>query len=174
MAATYDLIESIPLTGTTNTATFLSVPGTYTDLIIEGHVTCAATGGTDIYVRFNNDTGSNYYGTGAGSNQVPQFRAVQYSGTAAIIIGLNNSQTQTTNPMMFEVNLNNYASNSFTKNAVHNWSYLANTATSTGNVGFGAFQWRNTNTVTRVDVLSSSGVNLTGRISLYGILAGNA
>lgn len=173
MAATYDLIESVELTGIGSTATFLSIPSTYTDLVISGQLTINTTA-SDLYLRFNNDTGANYYGQGAGSNQTPQFRAGAVGPTGAVwLIGLLNSQVQSTNPNFFEVHVNEYANTSYTKNIVQNWGYVADTATR-ANVGFGAFQWRNTSAINRVDISSTSGGAITGRISLYGILAGNA
>lgn len=174
MAETYTLIESLELPGSSSVATFLSISGSYTDLVIQGHVTIVAPPSADLYLRFNNDTGSNYYGQGAGSNASSLFRSDQYSGTAIRLVGTINSQQQTQNPNMFEAQINEYANGSYTKNGVQNWSYLAQTSSNIANVGFGAFQWRNTSAITRIDISSSTGGNLTGRISLYGILAGNA
>lgn len=175
MAETYTLIETVPLDGSTSVATFLTVPGSYTDLIIEGHIQVAISSGScDLLLRFNNDSGGNYYGQGASSNAVPQFRSDRYTaGTGARLTGTVNSQSQS-NPIMFNAQINEYSNGSFTKNGVQNWSYLVNTGTPIANVGFGSFQWRNTNAITRVDILATNSGALTGRVSLYGILAGNA
>lgn len=174
MAATFDLIQSLALSGS-SAATFTSIPATYTDIVIQGNFTTTMpTSSTDIDLRFNNDTAGNYYQQGAGSNTGLLFRSEAFNGGSVRIIGLQNSQQATgaSNPYLIEVHINEYANTSYTKNGVNNWSYMVGTAAA--NVGFGAFQWRNTVAITRIDITASGGGTLTGSINLYGILAGNA
>jgi hypothetical protein len=57
--ATYEPIQTNTLTSNSSSITFNGIPQSYTDLIL---VTYALnTGGnTDLFLRFNNDTGANY------------------------------------------------------------------------------------------------------------------
>ena len=58
MANTYELIQTISLTGSQAAIDFTSIPGTYTDLVIIGHTQTSSS--TGINMQFNGDTGSNY------------------------------------------------------------------------------------------------------------------
>jgi hypothetical protein len=174
MAETYDLIQSLTVTGSSDTASFTSIPGTYTDLIVQGNFTqTMPSASCDIDMRFNSDTAGNYYQQGAGSNTTPLFRSEAFNGGSVRVMGLQNSQTTggENNPNFIEVHIAEYA-NSYTKNGVNSWAYVVGTATA--NVGFGAFQWRSTSAITRIDFKTTNGGLLTGTINLYGILAGNA
>lgn len=60
MASTYTLIGTTTIASNTSSVVFSSIPNTYTDLelIING---IGISGGTDWYMRLNNDSGTNYY-----------------------------------------------------------------------------------------------------------------
>ena len=65
---TYESISSVTLTSNSTTVTFGSIPQTYTDLVLV-IVAKITSGGLDMFIRFNSDTGSNYsytqlYGNG--------------------------------------------------------------------------------------------------------------
>lgn len=71
MPATYEPISTQTLANnTTATVTFSSIPSTYTDLILVFGGT-RTTGASDIFLRFNSDTATNYsrtYLSGNGSS----------------------------------------------------------------------------------------------------------
>ena len=58
---THDLIASSVLDSQVDSVTFSSISGSYRDLILVGVVKTAATGGPSANLRFNSDSGSNYY-----------------------------------------------------------------------------------------------------------------
>jgi hypothetical protein len=59
MSSTYEPIATNTLGSATTTVTFSSIPSTYTDLIIVVNG-AAASGGNNLGIRFNTDSGSNY------------------------------------------------------------------------------------------------------------------
>jgi hypothetical protein len=71
MANTYTLIASNTLSSSAATVTFSSIPGTYTDLVLRISTRVDfATLDSNVLIRFNGDTASNYsttwlYGNGA-------------------------------------------------------------------------------------------------------------
>lgn len=104
---TYESISSVTLTSNSTTVTFGSIPQTYTDLVL---VTVAkiTSGGLDMFIRFNSDTGSNYsytqlYGTGTSalsaraSNQTIGNAGAVYASNDGVIINhiMNYSNTTT-------------------------------------------------------------------------------
>jgi hypothetical protein len=58
MPSTYEPIETTTVGTATNTVTFSSIGGSYTDLIIVTNVKSTST--ENMSMRFNSDTGSNY------------------------------------------------------------------------------------------------------------------
>ena len=58
MPGTYEPLATTTGTGSSTTVTFTTIPQTYTDLVLVCSDINAQT--TDIGVRFNNDSGSNY------------------------------------------------------------------------------------------------------------------
>lgn len=174
MAYTYDLISSQTFTNNTGSASFTSFSSAYTDLVIQGHVTGSGSG--DVYLRFNGDDGSsgnNYYMIGATASTAG-FKNDNSMPTNRITpVGWYNSSQQSQNPFFFEVTIPEYSNTSYTKNGVLNFSYIADSTQNRANVGFMAWQWRNTNAITTIAVTLTSGT-FNGRISLYGIKAGNA
>lgn len=83
---TYVPLESIVLTNAASSVSFFNIPqsdanGTYKDLVLVA--TGTITTGASLYMRFNNDSGTNYsyvgmYGVGSGSG-------TSYSGTGTSI-----------------------------------------------------------------------------------------
>jgi len=78
MPATYTLISSNVLTSSQVSVTFSSIPATYTDLVIRFSGRCDNAGvlGTDLRMRFNGDTASNY-----------SYRSLAANGTSATSSG---------------------------------------------------------------------------------------
>lgn len=70
MPATYEPIASTTLGADAASVTFSSIPGTYTDLVLVARYGIESAKLTEVYVRFNSDSGTNYsltnlYGTGS-------------------------------------------------------------------------------------------------------------
>jgi len=60
MPVTYEPINTYTATSNVATVTFSSIPSTYDDLVLVINLVSVQTG-TDLYMRFNNDSGGNYY-----------------------------------------------------------------------------------------------------------------
>jgi hypothetical protein len=169
MAATYNLINSQTMTGTTATCSFTNISG-YTDLILKTNFTLASGG--DAFVRFNSDTGTYLFLSGTTGNTGSQvFTSAQSNSSSIPVVGSPNSQQSSSNANSFELGIPSYTGGN-TKNGYSMFSYVTDSSAPRANTGVGAWQWRNTAAITSIQITGTS--NLNGSFSLYGILAGNA
>lgn len=167
MALTYDLINSQTLNGSSSTVSFTNFGG-YTDLILKGNYTSAG----DQYLRFNNNAGTYQYLGGTTANNGSQvFISSSSSTTSVPLVGTPNSQQGNINPNSWEVGIPKYTGSN-TKNGYVMFSYVTDSSAPRANTGIAAWHWRNTEAITTLTITSTN--NITGLISLYGILAGNA
>ena len=162
MPATYEPIQTTTLGSSTNSYTFSSIPGTYTDLIVVQSGT--TTDGTGIRLRFNGDTGSNYSNTilfGTGSTQ----GSAKESSITSIRMTYESSG-QTTDIGIRIANIQNYSNATTYKTAITRGNRAS------GGVDLIAGVWRNTAAITSVTVFGSD-FNLAAgtTITLYGIKA---
>jgi hypothetical protein len=173
MAVTYDFIASVAPAGTT-TATFSNL-GSYTDLILQCYMAGAGGAGSDIYMRINGDTGSNYFTLQGNSTPANTFDNTSMNGGSGIpLIGLYNSPQGTPDFNLVEITMPEYR-NSIVKNINTRFGYINNPATPGANVGFNTSSWRNTNPITTFSIFVTGGTFATGStINLYGVTAGNA
>lgn len=170
MARTLKLIESKLCDGVTSIS-FTSIPQTYTDLYIE----CYTNTGNNMFMRLNDDSGANYnvlqgYGTGSVFDN-----ATNAGGSSFQLIGLVNSQQNSTMFATHRIHIMEYAVTGNTKAPIWDFGYYIN-STATHNVGTAVGRWTgSTNPITTLTFLTQGG-NFTSnsRITLYGILAGNA
>jgi hypothetical protein len=162
MPATYEPIASVAL-ASTSSYDFTSIPGTYTDLVLVFHGTCA--GNDTIAVRFNSDTGSNYsntfvYGTGsaAGSGRDSSITQVRI---ARPYTGSTNAQ------FSFVASVMSYANTNVFK------TFLSASADPGAEVSRVVGLWRSTSAITSITVKSAGGSNnlSNGQITLYGVKA---
>ena len=112
MAKTYEPIATITTTGSASTATFSSIPGTYTDLVIVANPTLSGTG-SGINLTFNSDTSSSYSSTrlyGDGSTATSDRQA---SGNF-----LNFALGNVNNGQLMLANIQNYANTTTFKTIV--------------------------------------------------------
>ena len=80
MTATYEKVQSTTLSSTQSTVTFSSISGAYTDLVLVMGGSNSAN--SDLRMRFNGDTGSNYsvtvlFGDGSAANSFRYFVLVE-------------------------------------------------------------------------------------------------
>jgi len=166
--ATYDCIATTTLGSNTQTVSFSSISGSFTDLIvvIGGAISNQGASATNPNITFNSDTGSNYSvtwlagdGTSATSGrQTSQTRALfggftTVRGTA--IIQIQNYSNTTTNKTFISRNSTN---DSATGQAVSAWVGL----------------WRSTSAITSLSLDSgrSDAPWISGTVfSLYGVKA---
>lgn len=167
--STYTPIATQTISGSPTSVTFSSIPGTYTDLMVVTQT--AFTAGTDLYYRFNGDTGSNYsntilFGTGSTAGS-----ARNSSATAGILDYYGNPITTVGDSMMY-MNIFNYANTTTYKTSL---SRSSRGTSSGGGTDAIVNLWRSTAAITSITFGGGSGLSQTwvngSVISLYGIAA---
>lgn len=165
MPATYEPIASATFSGGTGTSVdFQSIAATWTDLIFVFHL--RSNNSFNLYVRFNNDSGSNYSTTQLDGNGSSASSFRWSNETSARV----NSTTYSTSSAFASgsVQVMSYANTSVNKTALN----------SSAAAGLGVDRtvtlWRNTAAINRVTLLLGStgtGQFVEGSVSLYGIKA---
>ena len=168
MANTYTLIQSVTVgSGGASSIEFGSIPQTYTDLhlVISGRSVLAANA-TAIYMRLNNDTGSNYsrirlHGNGSGtlngsSTDNSLIMSVFLDGASSTASVFSNSS----------VYIPNYAGS--TQKSISTDSVTENNATEAYTT-FQAGRWTGTAAITSITMLGDANFAQYTSASLYGI-----
>lgn len=157
MASTYTPIATNAASAVSS-VTFSSIPSTYTDLICV--IQAANSTNTDLGIRFNGDTGSNYSVTllvGNGSSA----SSTRYSNQGEIYLDITGTQT---GQMVYIVNVQNYSNTTTYKTSLTRYSNAGVSAEAS--VGL----WRNTAAINSVTIKNGVGT-FTGQVTLYGIKA---
>jgi len=164
MTATYDSIASSTLSSTTSSVTFSNISGSYNDLVLvwQGSNTSASNGKV-VSLRFNGDTGSNYYRMIAYSSG-----PVLYYGDTATSLQIAESVYNNTLGAMAKWDLFGYSSGKRNKIVL---SKLSRSLTDSHYIS-GGF-WRNTAAITSIEVLFLDGFSFSvgSTFTLYGIKA---
>jgi len=164
MTATYEKIATNTLGSATNSITFSSISGSYTDLVLILNITGFSDPSYSGALRFNSDTGSNYsltnlYGDGssAGSDRTTSAAQIQSYGKA---IGVPNAVSSAI------TNIQNYSNATTYKTVLTRWGQAG--AGLNANVGL----WRSTSAITSVTIfgLNSNTFSTGSTFTLYGIL----
>ena len=163
MAITYEPIANATVSGSSPVITFSSIPATYTDLILVMNTTNASN--SEVRIRFNSDTGSNYSRTLLGGNG-----SVAYSirSSNAAYIGLDSASfSGTAQGQNAIVQVMNYANTTTYKTAISRANHASYGVDAT--VGL----WRSTNAITTIEVINSNAANwsASSTFTLYGIKA---
>jgi hypothetical protein len=163
MPSTYEPIATTTVGTATNTVTFSTISGSYTDLIIVTNVKSTST--ENMSMRFNSDTGSNYSRTvltGNGSSAASTRQSnVTSIGTDenGFFDGSNFNQAKI-------IQIMNYSNSTTYKTSL----IRSNRAQSGTDAIVGL--WRNTNAITSITLGGNSLNFATGStFTLYGILA---
>lgn len=157
MPQTYDKIATQTLGSATNSHTFTSISGTYTDLVLVVAGTSASP--TDCVLRFNSDTGNNYSWT-----------RILGNGTAASSARNSNTSGQVgtlyTTQGNIIMSIQNYS------NATTYKTSLSRMNSPDNHVASYVTMWRNTNAITSIEFYAT-GANMSvgTTLTLYGIKA---
>ena len=161
MPSTYEPIATTTITSATQFINFSSIPATYTDLRI---VILSQTGGDQLVMRFNSDTGSNYsvttmFGNGSSVNAE--------RGTNLTFLRIGNPGSTATNRFLFEVDIFNYAGSTLKTELT---TASLNNAGSSGSVRKTVGLWRSTAAINYVSLFNEA-LNFTigDTATLYGI-----
>jgi len=163
----YESIATINGTGSSGTITFSSIPSTYTHLQIR----CFMLSGTSDdapYMRFNGDTGSNYY-----------THNVLGEGGTARVQGYNSSSSNIGGawwgfkngiPSVSIIDILDYQSTSKYKTS-RTLSGQDNNATTYGSVALFSGLWLNTVAISSISIFLSgtASFSTTAQFALYGI-----
>lgn len=181
--ATYALIASQTLGSATATVTFTSIPGTYTDLILQSSIRADVSTFNNMnypILRFNGDSTSGLYSvtnlyarnTGGGNTAA----STRSSGQNEINLGgVATSAMASGIFSTHQIQLQDYANTSTNKTVLGRIGTGGN-LTALDGVWASVGLWRNTNAITSLSLTgTSSGLFQIGStFRLYGIQAGNA
>lgn len=162
--ATYEPIATNTVSGSsTNSVSFTSIPSTYTDLVLVVNSSKTTSGLVNIYLRFNNDSGTNYsatrmYGDGTSSLSFRQSDTIWAIG--------GNQPDSITNTIF---NIMSYSNTTRFKTMISRY----NSTVSGDSLSAGVALWRSTSAINRVDCLLSASNFFTAgsTLTLYGITA---
>jgi hypothetical protein len=136
--------------------TFSSIPATYRDLVVI--VACSNSGTSNLSMRFNGDTGSNY----------TMLRMFAFSGGGPTTDYYTGDKSEGGNiyaeQFLVHANILDYSATD-----KHKIILSRNLASGTS-IFYHANRWANTNAINQIEVLPNGG-SLTGTISLYGIVS---
>ena len=164
--STYTPIATTTLGSSTNSYTFSSIPGTYTDLVIVGNILSADTNTKYLNLQFNSDTASNYSNTLLAGTGTSASSARDTSQTEMYVTAYSSMLNQTTNTVPVIINVQNYSNATTYKTAM----YRANQAGSTVMAGVGL--WRSTAAINAIKIAVTTGNMASGTtFTLYGIAA---
>lgn len=161
--STYSPIASQTLTSNTASITFSNLPTNYTDLVLVINA-ISSSSTSNLRLRFNGDTGSNYSSTfmyGFGSSTYSDNQANE---TYIIIGAMYNTRSN------HIINLQDYNnSNTFKTTVTRSGAAAEGTGALVG-------MWRNTSPITSINITDAQGFTVgAGSIfSLYGIASGSA
>jgi len=157
----YDSIATV--TGSGSSITFTSIPSTYTHLQVR--LVAPGSSDSDVWMRFNSDTGSNYsshriYGDGSG------VAAGAATSSTKIDFGARSSGSSTI-PAPAIIDVLDYANTSKYKTSRELFGWDNN---GSGYIMFGSGLWMSTSAITSITLLPQVGTFQSGtHAALYGI-----
>jgi hypothetical protein len=162
MASTYTPIATTTVSSATTSVTFSSISSTYTDLVLI--VSAWGLSGSDAFLRFNGDTGTNYSDTVARGNGTTG-SSVRDSNAAGIDMGVVSTTAGIYTPMIF--NIQSYSSTTLNKTVIGRISNGNSMVTAL--VGL----WRSTAAINSITLVerTSTGWQAGSTFTLYGIKA---
>jgi len=159
---TYVPIATLTTSGGEASVSFTSIPGTYTDLVLQGVVTSGVA--YELFMRYNSDTGTNYSNTYIEGNGTSATSARTTSTSLMSIAYSNNSNP---NPMITQIQ--NYSNTTTYK------TMLSRSSAAGASVMAFVGLWRNTAAITSIELrMNAAGTTVFAAntiLSLYGIAA---
>lgn len=163
MASTYEPIATQNGTGSSATVTFSSIPGTYTDIVLVANP--VFTTASNLNIRINGDTGSNYsdtyiYGDGSSATSARDTtQTIMYwSGTSVGVTSANRDNGI--------AHFMNYANTTTNKTVLLRYNQPSQILSQ------GVGLYRSTSAITSISVIASAGnLDTASTFTLYGIKA---
>ena len=169
MATTYEPIATQTLGSAAAGVTFSSIPQTYTDLVIIGNCGISNAGVT-LSLRFNGDTGSNYFehtmfgnGTTVGGSKALSITSAYCNDTVAFDSSLDGNIT---------ININNYSNTTSYKSVLGRVNRGVNNGNYPG-TSIWSNSWSSNSAITNILIFPTDGSNIVSgsTFTLYGIKA---
>jgi hypothetical protein len=157
--STYTPIATTTTSGSQTTVSFTSISSAYTDLVL---IVNAPTlpAGSDIALRFNSDSGTNYSRTWMGGNGTTATSSRQTAKTYAYLTYVVNP-TGSSYPNAI-AHIMNYSNTTTYKTVLSRTNDASVGTEATVNL------WRSTSAITQIDVVTSGFTN-GSTVTLYGI-----
>lgn len=164
MPVTYEPIATTTLGSAQNSVTFSTISGSYTDLVLVTYIPTVSTN-SDVYIRVNGDTGSNYSATWLRGNGTSATSTFNSNNAAGYRISDNGSPT-TGSASLLITHFMSYSNTTTNKTMI---SRANNSATGLdATVGL----WRNTNAINSITIrLITNNMNTGSIFTLYGVKA---
>jgi hypothetical protein len=165
-ATSFESISTVALASGSGTITFSSIPSTYKHLQIR--MIGASTNGTvaDAYIRFNSDSGANYFYHQLRSNSTTA-QSYSYASQSQMVITSNTGQSSTIfNAAVCDIL--DYTSTAKNKTIRSHNGYSLGSGGGESITHSGA--WNNTAAISRIDITLSGGTfYANSHFALYGI-----
>jgi len=164
---TYTPLATITLTSTDSSIVFTSIPATYRDLVLVCQARGTITTFTNVQMRFNSDTGSNYstvamFGTGSGGG-------ISYSETATNITAEQIARSNDTSGVFTPITIQIMDYSATDK---HKTVLTRNSSTVSAAVAALASRWASTSAITSITLYPYGGsFEIGSTFSLYGVIA---
>jgi hypothetical protein len=156
------LINTGGTTLTGASVTISSIPSTYKELVIYVENPIPSNNGTDLRIRFNADTSSNYVHAFAANTTASKTNAEQ------IIIADGQSNTGGVTGAV-SVTLPNYSNAVANKLAFANFAVTTSSNTANWNFGLSLGVWNNTAAINEITFFYQSGTHSSGTVYVYGV-----
>lgn len=165
MAETYSQISTTTFASAASSATFSSIPATFTDLRMVIYVPTSASSSGDFSARFNGATGNVYRDHSLQSNGT----AVSSNPSSGSTVYLSNANIITSNtyPVFITLDIMNYTSSKYK-------GYLivgSGNRDSTGSVTRAGGTFLDTTAISSILISSTVNFSIGTQMSLYGIKA---
>jgi hypothetical protein len=155
----YTALANVTLGSAATTVTFSSISQSYRDLVLVSSIRVTA-GSAYARMRFNNDTGNNYFAEAAWASAATElsdsflyFRVQGYSPNTAFMTSVTNILD-------------------FTASDKHKPLLMRTNTISDSGVEMQAIRWANTSAITSLAISSSSGnIDAGSTFALYGVSA---
>ena len=164
---TYDLIATNVVSSTVSSVTFSSIPATYRDLVLVLVAAGTAPGGS-AQIRFNGDTGANYYWVRMEGNGTTASTA---SGAVSFMPGSGNLYINTGLTYQAVINIMDYSATDKHKMAIHRVNQTVEPTYSGVGAAAHITRWENTSAINEILIYTSPNFVAGSTFYLYGIVS---
>jgi hypothetical protein len=157
---TYTPLATVTLGSSASSVTFSSIPATYRDLILVGDLILSTSNAQQIRIRFNGDTGSNYFTVNMGAT------TTTFSQTSTLSAG-RIGQAYNGSRSTHILNLMDYSATDKHKTGTARGDNASNRIEAL------ATRWANTAAITSMTVIIEDASNFAAgsTFNLYGVIA---